>query len=283
MSTALKLVAAWLLTAVLAAETLFMATHARLDFPFLAPALLGAVVVQIRWCRSRFELLAMVPLAACLALLRFGFHFRLWCENAAHLGLFLGLASLFFMGVAVLRSRPHELRDRIGAFGVALAAPAFVVMTAAVLSGTGHAHPVTLDRVLYTFDGSLGFQPSFVVGRLLTHMAWLGALANISYEQVPVAVLILYTSARRATERTKPNLLLVIGVASLAGYLLYALLPAAGPLYLFPSRFPNSAEPPAGLALSPAVLSADVPRNAIPSLHMAWAVLLCWNARRSAL
>jgi hypothetical protein len=142
---------------------------------------------------------------------------------------------------------------------------------------------VTLDRVLYAFDGSLGFQPSFVLGRLLTHMAWLGALANLSYEQVPVAVLILYASSMGAKERRKPNLLLVIGAASLAGYILYTLVPAAGPLYLFPSRFPNSAPPLAGLALVPATLSADIPRNAIPSLHMAWAVLLCWNARRSAL
>ncbi len=283
MNTELKPVAAWLLTAVLAAETVFMALHTRLDFPFLAPALLGAVVIQIRTCRSRFELLATVPLAAGLALLRFGPHLRMVYDNAAVLGLFVGLASLFVMGVTVLRSRPSELRDRIGAFGVALAAPVFVIITAALLSGTGHAHPVTLDRVLYAFDGSLGFQPSFVLGHLLTHMAWLGALANLSYEQVPVAVLILYASSMGAGERRKPNLLLVIGAASLAGYLLYTLVPAAGPLYLFPSRFPNSAPSLVGLALLPAALSADIPRNAIPSLHMAWAVLMCWNARRSAL
>jgi len=280
-NAARKPVAAWVLTTVLAAETVFMALRVRLDFPFLAPALLGAVVVQIR-TRRCFELLATVPLAAGLALVRFGLHLRLLRENAAHLGVFLGLASLFFMGVAVLRSRPNELPERIGAFGVAMAAPVFVIITAAVLSGTGHAHPVTLDRVLYAFDGSLGFQPSFLLGRLLARWAWLGGLAKVSYEQVPVAVLILYTSRMGAPERTRPNVLLVIGAASLVGYLLYALLPAAGPLYLFPSRFPNSAPPLAGLALLPVAVAADIPRNAMPSLHMAWAVLLWWNARRSA-
>jgi len=276
-----KPVTAWLLTAVLAAETVIIASQAKLDFPFLAPALLGAVVIQIRTCRSRIELLATVPLAAGLALLRFGSHLRLLYENPALFGLFLGLASLFVMGVMVVRSAPHELQDRIGAFGVALAVAVFVAVAAAVLPGTGHAHPLTLDGVLYAFDGSLGLQPSFVLGRLLSRLPWLHALAQLSYEQVPVAVMILYAGTMGAAQRRKPNLLLLFGVASLAGYLLYSLLPAAGPVYLFPSRFPNSAPPLAGVALLPAALSTDIPRNAMPSLHMAWATLLFWNARRS--
>jgi hypothetical protein len=274
---------AWLLTAILAAETVFVALQARLDFPYLAPALLGAVVIQIRTCRSRFELLATVPLAAGLALLRFGTNLRPLYENPSWFGLFLGLASLFVMGVRVSRSRPHQVRDSIVALGTALAIPLFVIVTAAVLPGTGHAHPVTFDRVLCAFDGSLGLQPSFVLGRLLTHLAWLGELANLSYEQVPVAILILYASTMGAGERGERNLLLVFGVASLAGYLLYALVPAAGPRYLFPSRFPNSAPPLAGLALLPAALPTGIPRNAMPSLHMAWALLMFWNARQSAI
>jgi hypothetical protein len=283
MKTVFKPVTAWLLTAVLAAETVIIASQAKLDFPFLAPALLGAVVIQIRTCRSRIEPLAMVPLAAGLALVRFGLHLRLLYENPALFGLFLGLASLFVMGVMVVRSAPRELPDRIRAFGVALAVAGFVTIAAAVLPGTGHAHPVTLDRVLYAFDGSLGCQPSFVLGRLLSRLPWLHALAQLSYEQVPVAVLILYSGSMSAAERRKPNLLILFGVASLTGYLLYSLVPAAGPVYLFPSRFPKSAPPLAGLAPLPAALPSDIPRNAMPSLHMAWATLLFWNARRSGI
>jgi len=278
-----KPVAIWLLTTVLAAETAFVAMQARLDFPFLAPALLGAVVIQIRTRSRRLELLGVLALACGLALLRFGRHWRLLWEHPAGFGLFLGLASLFFIGVAVLHSRPDELPKRIEAFAVALGIPVFVIITAAVLPGTGYAFPVTFDRVLYAFDGSLGFQPSFILGRLLGHLKWLGALASVSYEQVPAAMVILYASAMGVRERRKPNVLLLFGVASLAGYLLYALVPAAGPRFLFPSCFPTSPPPLAGVPMLPPPLGTDIPRNAMPSLHMTWAVLMFWNARRSGI
>ena len=166
---------------------------------------------------------------------------------------------------------------------MALAIPGFVFIATVALSGTGHAHPMTFDRVLYAFDGSLGFQPSFVLGRLVSRLPWLGVLAGLAYEQVPVAALILYTATMGAGERRRPDLLLALGAASLVGYLLYSLVPAAGPIDLFPSRFPNFAPPLAGFQVVPASIPANIPRNAMPSLHMAWAVLIWWNARRSAI
>jgi hypothetical protein len=240
-------------------------------------------VIQIKTCHTLLELVGTVPLALGLALLRFGPHPRLLYESRASFGLFLGSASLFIMGTAVLRSHPREVPERIRAFTTALALPVFVVVTAAVLPGTAHARPLTLDRVLYAFDGSLGVQPSFVLGRMLSHLPWLGAIAEASYEQVPLAVLVLYASTMDKEGRGKSRLLLLFGGASLAGYLLYFLIPAAGPVHMFPSRFPNTAPPLAGLALLPLALPADVPRNAMPSLHMAWAVLMYWNARRSGI
>jgi hypothetical protein len=283
MNTPPKTVAAWLLTAVLAAEVLLIASKARLDVPFLAPALLAVVVVQIRSCRSYIEVLWAIPVALALALSRFGFHLRPLYENPAGLSPFLGLASLFLMGIAVLNGRPQELRDRVEAFGVAVAVPVFVTLAAVMLPGTADAHPRTLDRILYAFDGSLGVQPSFIIGRLLTHLPWLSALAGLFYQQVPAAVLILYASTMGARDRRKPNILLLFGVASLLGYLLYSLVPAAGPVDLFPSRFPNSAPPLSALELVPSAIPAGIPRNAMPSLHLAWAVLLWWNARSSGI
>jgi hypothetical protein len=283
MKTPLKPVAAWLLLAILAAETVFLAWKASLESPFLISALLGAAVIQIRTCRSRLELAAMVPLAAGLAVLHFGPHVRPLYENPAGFGEFLGLASLFVMGVRVSRSQPLELRDNLDAFKAAVALPLFAIVSVAALPLTQRAYPVTFDRFLYAFDGSLGLQPSFVLGRLLAHLVWLRALAKLAYEQVPVAAAILYASTMGTGQRRKPNLFLVCGAAGVVGCLLYGLVPGAGPRYLFPSRFPDSAAPLAGLALLPVGLPAGIPRNAIPSLHMAWAVLMWWNARQSAI
>lgn len=283
MRTSLKPSTAWPLMAVLAAETVFMASRPTLDRPFLASGFFGAAVIQIRTRRSGFEMLATVPLAAGLVMVRYGTHLRPLYEFPWLIGLFLGLASLFVMGAAVLRSAPHEMPGRIAAFGTALAVPLFATATFAVLPVTWQAHPATLDKILYAFDGSLGFQPSFVLGRLFGQLPGLRVLSKIAYEIAPLAVVVLYASTMGHGGRRQPNLLLLFGVASVAGFLLYGLLPAAGPFYLFPSRFPTSAPVLAGLALLPAALPAGVSRNAMPSLHMAWAVLMCWNARRSSI
>ena len=282
MKTPPKPLGAWFLTALLAAETVFLASRMNPNAPFFVSALLGAAAIQVGTCRSRFELPATLLPAVGLALLRFGLHLGPLYENPAGFGLFLGLASLFVMGVRVAHSRPDQVRENVAAFGAALALPLFMIATTRVLPETGRAHPLTLDRILYAFDSSLGLQTSFVLGRLLTRWTWLRALAKLAYEQAPLAATFLYVRTMGPGKRRKPNLFILFGVAGLAGYLLYALVPAAGPCHLFPSQFPNSAPPLAGLALLPVALPADIPRNAMPSLHMAWAVLMFWSTRQSS-
>jgi PAP2 superfamily len=63
------------------------------------------------------------------------------------------------------------------------------------------------------------------------------------------------------------------------GYLLYHLLPAAGPVYAFPALFPNTPPDRWQPLLAPLSLPKEVVRNAMPSLHMATALLICWHSR----
>jgi len=269
------------LIALIAAETILVAWKWRLDLPGLASALLGATFLQIWTCRSRLELLATAAAAVGLAFVRFGFHLRPLWENPGLFWAFLGLASLFVMGTTVASTTPCKHPDRPAAFGVALAIPLSLIVASVMLPMTAHMHRATFDTVLCAFDGSLGLQPSFVLGRLLKNLRWLDWVSRVAYQQVPAAMAILYGSTLGAKHCRKPNLVLVFCTAKLVGYLLYAVVPAAGPLYLFASRFPDSAPRLAGLAWLPAALPTDSPRNAMPSLHMTWAVLLCWNARKA--
>src|SRR6185369_12382122 len=62
-----------------------------------------------------------------------------------------------------------------------------------------------------------------------------------------------------------------------AVYLLYNILPAAGPYYVFGKAFPYHLPPPPALQV---VLLGDVARNAMPSMHLACALLIFWNCRR---
>src|SRR5260370_1523493 len=72
------------------------------------------------------------------------------------------------------------------------------------------------------------------------------------------------------------NPLVVFIVAGVAGFAFYQVCPATGPVQVFGGKYPNS--PPA-LLLFETVRLDDVPRNAIPSLHSAWVLLLWWNVR----
>jgi len=74
----------------------------------------------------------------------------------------------------------------------------------------------------------------------------------------------------------------ILASAGLVGYLLYFVFPATGPLYLAGASFPGAPAPFATLREMhphPIDLPVPAPRNAMPSLHMAWALLLWFNSR----
>jgi hypothetical protein len=279
MRARLKAHAAWLLLAMLAVEAFLLAETVPEDFPYLASALLGAVVVLLRARPRPTELLTTCGLAIVFALARFGSHLDTLWARPSWIGTFLGLASLLVLGARMARRRLPDSAEHVRAFVAAFAVPAFVLVPPLVLPGTAAAHPLTYDRLLYVFDGSLGFQASFVLGRFLARQPWLAWPVKLCYEQVPLAVVTLHAWTLGVREREGSRILLLFGVASMAGYLLYNLLPATGPVYLFPGEFPRAEPAWVGLSPLPTVMSSNIPRNAIPSLHMTWALLLCCNAR----
>ena len=74
-----------------------------------------------------------------------------------------------------------------------------------------------------------------------------------------------------------------INAGGLGGWALYNIVPATGPVYVFADSFPWRALPYKALPrlfLELVPVNSDSPRNAIPSLHMAWAMLLYWNDER---
>jgi len=63
-----------------------------------------------------------------------------------------------------------------------------------------------------------------------------------------------------------------------AGYLVYNLFPAIGPVYAFSKSYPWA---PVVLASpsQPMLSASDAPRNCMPSIHLALALLVWWNSR----
>jgi hypothetical protein len=138
--------------------------------------------------------------------------------------------------------------------------------------------PRTYDRFLYAFDQSLGFNPSFLMGIVFRRQTALRLVSGLIYSSLPVNLCLVCALWLRRRPAGAPDVRVIFAALGAVGFALYQFCPAAGPIYLFGRGFPY--QPPAAAALAmQTVLLPDVPRNAIPSLHVAWCLLVvysCW-------
>lgn len=134
-----------------------------------------------------------------------------------------------------------------------------------------------LDYYIFWIDGLLSFEPSFVIGRLLQHIAWLKWTAFAAYDLMPatmVVVFAVYLIKRPLVEASR--VVATFGLNLFGGLPFYLLFPVCGPKYAFPS-FPFHA--PAHL-IPHAIILLGPPPNGIPSVHTSTALLTFWFLRR---
>jgi hypothetical protein len=141
---------------------------------------------------------------------------------------------------------------------------------------------VTAGRMMtsspfFQFTGGLGFQPSFSVGRLFSRYAALQQVCRLVYAALPLEVSVLYGWHRMNRRRLSANILMLCLGSNVAGYLLYYCFPAAGPVYAFGKLFPWR-PPELSSLLIQTVQIPVAPRNAMPSVHVAAALLVFWNS-----
>lgn len=247
--------------------------------PYLTFAFGAAFLMQILSRPQWKEWLTSGIVAACFAAVRM--HIDPGANaSGPYLPLaFLGMASLAVTIVPVFRLTGAERTRRLQEFIHRAALPFLALMAGVFVAHTARWMPITYDSYLYAFDWSFGFQAGFFAGRLFERLAWLRALEYFAYFGLPLGLgLTAAKSELHSTGRT----LLIFVVAGLIGFALYALMPAAGPAYLFPDSYPYHAPRIGDFSIRAAFLPGDAPRNAMPSLHTAWAVLMIWNCRRSA-
>jgi hypothetical protein len=203
-------------------------------------------------------------------------------------GQFAELGSAVFAGVGlaslgVLSWRAwHGSGGRCArALGVLLPATLFagsVALSGYLLRLTVLLCPRTNDALLYAADEVFGTQLSFAIGRAFVAVPALLVVSALVYQIVPAAFAALLALYQRADASQLRSPLPAFLLASAVGYMIYLVFPAAGPIFCFRAVFP--AAPPAVsevLANLPAVESEF--RNAMPSLHTTWALLLWLHAR----
>ena len=252
--------------------------------PIQATALFAAMIFLLAAAPRPQEL--VVFLAGAIG---FSFLHRAWLHLFHFVGVpfqqsmlvAAGLASMAALGLrAVTSGRDSEAWAW---FHLAVILPAFGMAMGLALDLTVLLHGWAWDPVVLGLDAGFG-QPSFAVGRVADSHPALLTLLSLVYLFLPVVMAAMLVLEKRRTIENpcdrERGLLRAILLAALVGYGLYQVYPVVGPGPLFGARFPNGAP---GLAVPPQAL-VDVtaiadPRNCMPSLHVAWALLVYWHAR----
>jgi len=193
---------------------------------------------------------------------------------------FLGLSAIAVLGVRSIWAEGREQKILLCGF-VPLVLFIFSEWSAtSLLDFTEKLHPRTLDLFLYHFDGSLGVQFSFVLGKMFVQWPWLRTISLLFYIGLPIPLTLVYV--RHLVRKGTSALAIIITflIVGPVGVIFFNLFPAAGPLHVFGKAFPFSplgSEQLRHLLLQPIPMHAL--RNAIPSLHMTWVLLAWWNSR----
>ena len=153
---------------------------------------------------------------------------------------------------------------KILGFIVLLAAAAPV--SVAVLKASSHAYPLKYDYVLQSLDQALGLT-AFQISGLFSPRQRTDLL--VLYEFLAAAMVAWYGTHLVMRGGQARKLLYSYLIAYLVGGCLYGIVPATGPRYAFGTAFPTGHP-----NVAPVLARLDGYPNAMPSLHVATALLL---------
>jgi hypothetical protein len=123
-------------------------------------------------------------------------------------------------------------------------------------------------------------QIPFLVGQAFSLYPNLRAAGLLFYIGLPIPIALIYAGrVLRMREKAIPSFVAFLATGPV-GVIFYNVLPALGPAHLFGKAFPWHAltvEQSSRLFVEPIALSGAP--NAIPSLHMAWVLLVWWYSR----
>lgn len=254
------------------------------EIPYIGYGLASAFVFQIAVRPRRWEIIAVVLGGGALTLFdQFIVHpgSKPDFQISACFG-FLGLVSFLVVGFRAIWAEPDERQQLKSILIPAAALTFFVLGSQQLLNLAGMLFPNTTDLYAYAFDGSLGFQPSFVIGRLFRDYPLVGAFGRFTYLSLPLGMALVYAAHLRRQKTAPLFILELFMVAGLLGYFLYLTFPATGPGYVAGPEFPGSPlslSDLRGLVLHTVPIPWTVPRNAMPSLHITWVLLIWFNCK----
>jgi PAP2 superfamily len=252
--------------------------------PYLPFAIAGVSAFLLRARLSRWEIYGWLLISALLVKVIHLPHIPFWILRVAASMALLGFGAAIILGLRAIWSEREGRENALALLAPALILIVFIFGCAKVLSLTSGVNPQTDDAWLFAFDGSLGFQPSFTVGKIMYDSLFLTRASMLTYLALPFFMaLVCAWQISSETRRISWYILTVLLLAGVGGWLLYNVVPGTGPIYAFGQDFPWNALPHRDLprfVLGKMIIPTTIPRNAMPSLHVGWALLLVWNSRK---
>jgi hypothetical protein len=138
-----------------------------------------------------------------------------------------------------------------------------------------NASHLSYDYLLYRFDASLGLAPGVSTVSVFRRLPWIRTASLLVYTELLIFPPLIHAWAIYKGKTAKINPLHTFVIAGLGWFLVYQICPAMGPVYAFGPQFPDHL-PALNAVPVQAFLSTGV-NNAMPSMHIAWA-LLVWVA-----
>ena len=245
---------------------------------YLSLALASAVIVLGILRHSWFDLLWVVIGALFLAVL----DYRVMDYKPFFMAgfSFVGLSALAVLGTRTIWAKAEDRKLLLYGFLPAILFVASEWTASSLLDITEKLHPKTFDLFLYSFDSSLRVQISFLTGQFLLKNLWLRTASLAIYISLPLPLALVYASQLRRQKGKALAVMIAFLATGPIGVLCYNMLPACGPVHLFGAAFPWSPLSSADamqLNIVPVIMEGA--RNAIPSLHMSWVLLVWWNSR----
>jgi len=249
-----------------------------LSSAFFAIALISVVIMQLRVCGLWPDGLALLGLTALLALIDFRIlhypqHFMAWFS-------FFGLSSLLLLALRAVWSAGDRRKLLVYAFVPSLLFVTSEWFASNLLDLTEKLHPRTLDLFLYSFDGSLRVQLSFLMGQAFALWPWFKIAGELFYIGLPIPIALVYSGQLLRVRQAAIPAMAAFLLTGPIGILFYNIFPAMGPIHLVRASFPwqpFDADMFRRVLLEPVTIRG--PRNAIPSLHMGWVLLTWWYSR----
>ncbi len=266
---------------VIAGVLLWLRPHFELEQPFIAYAVGGAFLLFLASKPQKLELMAVAVVGLAFAITMT--HRALLPRMLSSIAAGFGMASVASMATSALWVFPRTRQKTM--LGLAPTATMIFFVGSSVhslLAGFFREH--TFDLYAYVFDSSFGSEISFRAGQLIHGKPWPTFAVVITYESVVVAIAAFYAAFMNRRERPIWELVELLFGASFLGYVFYTFFPATGPGYVFPG-FPLDALPLDQIQhLKPVSIPITMhfPRNAVPSLHLTWTLLIWWNCRSLA-